>query len=219
MRQLKIITSAVVFSTLSVGALTIPTTVRGETSANIGVSNMYLWRGKNLSPDGGMVSGGLDYAAGNGLYAGVWTTSENGGTETDLYLGYGGSAGDFSYDISYWHYLYPEDGKLDDTDLSELVVAAGFGPVKAAAYISVDDEYMGASDDWVYYTLGANFDKFNVTYGQWMGSDANDYSHVTASYAATDEFTFTISVAMEDTTPVDEDPLFAASYKKTFDLK
>ncbi|MEW5756170.1 MAG: hypothetical protein AB1810_07675 [Pseudomonadota bacterium] len=78
---------------------------------------------------------------------------------------------------------------------------------------------MGTSDDWVYYTLGATFDKFNVTYGQWTGSDANDYSHVTASYAATDEFKFAISIALEDTTPVDEDPLFAVSYKKTFDLK
>ena len=92
------------------GGLAMPGVASAEVSANVAVSNMYLWRGVNLSPDGGVVSGGLDYANESGFYAGIWASSEEGGHETDVYLGFAGEAGDFSYDIGYIYYMYPEDG-------------------------------------------------------------------------------------------------------------
>ncbi len=216
MKRLNKVSAAVIASTIAAAGFVMPTVASAELSANVGVSNMYLWRGVNLSPTGGVVSGGIDYAAESGLYAGMWTTSETDGHETDLYVGFGGEAGSLSYDVSYWHYLYPEDGKMSDSDLSEVVVSAGMGAISASAYISVED---GGGDSWVYYTLGADIDQFNITLGAWTGIDGNEYTHVTGSYAATDELSFSISVAQEDDVNIDEDPLFAVSYTKTFDLK
>ena len=69
-------------SALAISSLAmVPGVASAEVSANVAVSNMYLWRGVNLSPDGGVVSGGLDYAHDSGFYAGVWTSSEEGGHE------------------------------------------------------------------------------------------------------------------------------------------
>lgn len=219
MKRVNKIAAAIAATAISTSAFVAPTTASAETTANIGVSNMYLWRGQNLSPTGGVVSGGLDYSHESGAYAGLWTTSETDGHETDLYLGFGGEAGGLSYDISYWEYLYPEDGKLEESNLSEVVVSAGYSMITATAYISVDDEFAGASDDWVYYTVGADVGRFNVTYGQWTGLDANNYSHVTASFAATDDLSLSISVAQEDDVNIEEDPLFAVSWGQTFDVK
>ena len=219
MLRLTKLAAAIVATTVSASALMAPSIASAEVSANVGVSNMYLWRGQNLCQSGGVVSGGLDYGHESGTYAGIWTTSETDGHETDLYLGFGGEAGAVSYDVSYWHYLYPEDGELAESDLSELVVSVGAGPVTATAYASVDSEFAGADDDWVYFTLAAEQGAFGVTYGQWTGLDANNYSHVTASFAATDEVSFSISMAQEDDVEMDEDPLFAVSYTKSFDVK
>jgi len=213
MKRLNKVTAAVLASTISAAAFIVPSVASAELSANIGVSNMYLWRGTNLSLDGGVVSGGLDYSHESGAYAGMWTTSETDGHETDLYVGFGGEVGAVSYDISYWAYLYPEDDKIADGDISEVIVSLGTGPVTATAYISADE---GSSEEYNYYTLSAEMGAFSATYGIW---DDSSYSHVTGSYAATDELAFSISVAMEDEGTVEEDPLFAVSYTKSFEIK
>jgi len=219
------LTSVVAAATIAMGASFAPQAVQADVSATVGVSSMYLWRGQNLTPDGGQVHGSLDYSHASGFYAGVWTSSEQGGHETDLYLGFGGSAGDFSYDISYWNYLYPEDGTnvdLDKNDAAEVVLSGSFGPVTAAAYIQVDSD--NADDN--YYTVAGSFDKFTVLYGWWDKelAGSNDYSHITLSYAATDEISASISFADNDVADnaagaVETDPLFQIGYTKSFDLK
>jgi hypothetical protein len=120
-----------------------------EVEGTIGVANMYLWRGLNVGQDGGQVHGGVS-ASNAGFYGGFWTTSEQGGTETDLYFGYGGEYKGFSYDVSYWWYLYPEDANggvpnpsgvyvpgtdSGDNDIADLVLSFGYGPVSFAAYL------------------------------------------------------------------------------------
>jgi uncharacterized protein (TIGR02001 family) len=120
-----------------------------EVEGTIGVANMYLWRGQNVGPDGGQVHGGVS-ASNAGFYGGFWATSEQGGHETDLYFGYGGEYKGFSYDISYWWYLYPEDANSNvpnpanvanpgtdsgDNDIADLVLSFGYGPVSFAAYL------------------------------------------------------------------------------------
>ena len=108
------LTAAAAAVSMVMGASFAPQVVQADVSATVGVSSMYLWRGQNLTPDGGQVSGSIDYKNANGFYAGVWTSSEQGGHETDLFAGYGGTAGDFSYDVSYWRYLYPDTGSNVD---------------------------------------------------------------------------------------------------------
>lgn len=225
--------------TIAAGGVAAPVAVNAELSANIGISNMYLWRGLNLTPDGPQVHGGLQYDHDSGAYGGVWTTNETGGSETDLYVGFAGEAGDFSYDVSYWQYLYPEDDdfgggavnvSLRDNDIQDLVVALGFGPATLTVY-----NYQG--DDSKYITLGFEHGKYSATYGVWdldaPSGTVNDYSHLTLSYAATDDLSVGISIAKNDVDdhsgspgndfasgdPVETDPLFFISYNIPVDLK
>jgi len=218
------LTSVVAATSIAMGAALAPQAVQADVSATVGVSSMYLWRGQNLTPDGGQVHGSIDYSNANGLYAGAWTSSEEGGHETDLYVGFGGSFGDFGYDVSYWRYLYPEDGTnvdLDKNDSAEVVVSGSYGPVTAAAYIQVDSD----NKDNNYYTVSGSFNKFTVLYGWWDNelSTANDYTHITLSYQATDEISASISIADNDVADdasgaVETDPLFQIGYTKSFDL-
>lgn len=207
------------------GMAAVPSVASADTSASFSISNMYLWRGQNLTQDGAAASGSLDYSHDSGMYAGIWTTTETGGTETDFYAGYAGEAGGFSYDVSYWYYMYPEDGNnvdYSDNSLSEVVVGLGYGPVTATAYIS--EETQGSSD-YNYFTVDYAIDKFNVQYGWWDYDLAgnNEYSHITVMYAATDELTFGVTKADNDVADtasgaVEVDPMFYVSYSKSFDL-
>ncbi|MDT8385257.1 MAG: TorF family putative porin [Gammaproteobacteria bacterium] len=237
MRALNKLSPVALATTLVIGSMTaMPLTAQAGVSGTVQAANMYLWRGQNLTPNGAQVSGDLNYSHDAGMYAGVWTSTETGGQETDLYVGFGGGVGGVSYDISYWKYLYPEDCNsatpvscsLGDTDASEFVVSLGFGPVSVASYIAAES----GSDDNNYYTVGVDFaEKFNLTYGFWdLENPGNEYSHVTLMYSFSDELTFGVSVASNDSgyteegnapdaTGVTEDPLFYVSYAKSFDLK
>jgi uncharacterized protein (TIGR02001 family) len=222
-------------ASLGTGVVFMPAIAQAELTGNIAVANMYLWRGLDISPDGGQVSGGLDYAHESGFYAGVWTSSELQGTETDLYLGFAKEFSGFNVDVSYWDYLYPEN--LSDTgefvdltknDITEFVIGLSYAPVSFNAYIE------GENQDYIYYTLSAEYEQFSATYGIWQfdADGANNYSHLTLSYAPVDDFTFSVSFAFNDTSndkspgngdpsagdAVETDPLFMVSWSKSFDI-
>jgi len=236
MKNLKVIKSGALAlaAVVGFGGMSLSGSALAETSASFSASNMYLWRGQNLTKSSGQIAGSLDYGHSSGAYAGIWTTNEEGGHETDLYVGFGGSAGGVSYDISYWNYLYNEDCNTTScdsskNDASEYVLSVGYEPVTFTAYINADAKT--SDDEYSYYTLDAAFGKFNVQYGVWdyNKTGANNYSHVTVSYSATDELSFAISKASNDsgyenkpsssTYGVEEDLLFQVSYSKSFDLK
>lgn len=107
-------------------------------SANLGVASNYIWRGTTQTQDDPAVSGGLDYVLENGLYVGTWVSNVDWGSskpnyELDLYGGYGGEVGDFSYDLNTIYYAYPDaDG---DADFWEI----------------------GGSGSWKMITLGLNY--------------------------------------------------------------
>jgi len=217
-KLLPLAVSAAIAAPMMMGA----TVAQADVSATLGAASMYLWRGQNLTPDGPQVSGSLDYSQG-GFYAGAWITNETSGHETDLYFGYGGSVGDFGYDVSYWKYLYPEDGtapndSLGDTDASDVVLSLSYGPVAFTAYVGVESD----STKDRYYTLSGDIQEFTVLFGKYDGRNANangDYSHLQVSYAFNDNISFTVSKASDDGAGIEEDPLFVVGYSKTFDLK
>jgi len=210
---------------MATGASVVPGIASAEVSASVGIANMYLWRGQNLTPDAPQVQGGIEYSNESGIYGGVWMSNEHEGHETDLYLGYGGEASGLSYDISYWHYLYPEDGGtgpgtgLSDTALSEFVLGLGYADVGFNAYISSEDQ---GGSSWVYYTLDYTINDFNILFGAWDFDEAGneEYTHLTLTYAYTENLTFGVSLAQEDTAGgVEEDPLFLVSYNIPLDMK
>lgn len=226
MKLIKKITPVALATTMALAGLAAaPGAANAEVSASMGVANFYLWRGLDISAGAPQVSGSLDYSHDSGLYAGIWASSEEAGTETDLYIGFAGEAGGLSYDISFWEYLYPSDNALtgpgsdlSDSDLSETVVGLGYAGVGLTFYMG-NDSGVGSTIDYTYTTLDYTFDKFNVLYGVWsfdpaVGAPDGD-AHLQLSYAATDNFTFTVTKGFQDnvtTTMYDEDPLFHVSY-------
>ena len=113
--------------------------------------------------------------------------------------------------------MYPEDAAdLSDSDAAEVYVTLGYGPVSLAIYQQVDSDL----DDDMYYALSGTFGKFTATYGVWdLENPGDEYSHITVDFAATDELSFSVSKASSDTgNDAIEDPLFAVSWSKSFDL-
>ncbi|MEY4589490.1 MAG: hypothetical protein RL497_1566, partial [Pseudomonadota bacterium] len=193
-----------------------------EVAASVGVANMYYWRGLDLGTGDPQVSGDLKFSE-SGFYAGVWGGSGDsvGGTEYDLYVGYGNTVGDFfKYDVSLWTYSYPsapevgldEDLKPVELDpfntpgeLSEAVITLGFGPVS----VTYMDNIAGVSGYW-YATVSATFDKFTVLYGQHESAFG---AHVDLSYAYNDRLSFKLGQVVDDEDgTVDSDVKFVASY-------
>ncbi|WP_041523999.1 TorF family putative porin [Gilvimarinus agarilyticus] len=213
----KVLASAVAASTLALSAFA--PVANAEVSASVGAANMYYWRGLDLGYGDAAISGDLTVSTG-GLYGGVWASSgdASAGTEYDLYVGYGGEAGSFSYDISVWNYNYPSataagvdqfgnevilDDSPDIGDLTEVVGSVGFGPVAVTYYHGVAD-----LDEYWYATVGATFDKFSVTYGL----HEDDLSHVDIGYAFNDNLSFTLGKVVDDVDgSYDDDAKFVVS--------
>ncbi|WP_339615882.1 TorF family putative porin [uncultured Gilvimarinus sp.] len=221
----KVLASAVAASTLALSAFA--PVANAEVSASVGAANMYYWRGYDLGNGDPAISGDLTVSTG-GLYGGVWASSGDAslGTEYDLYVGYGGEAGSFSYDISVWNYNYPSapnetylddagneviiDGSPDIGDLTEIVGSVGFGPVALTYYHGVAD-----LDEYWYATIGATFDKFSVTYGL----HEDDYSHVDLGYSFNDNLSFTLGIPVDDVDgTVDEDAKVVVSLSLPIDF-
>ncbi|MDX1695171.1 MAG: TorF family putative porin, partial [Ketobacteraceae bacterium] len=157
-----------------------------------------------------------------GFYGGLWGSSgdSSGGTEYDIFVGFGGEAGDFSYDISVWNYMYPsseeEDNILDDFGgLSELIISVGFGPVSFTYYDNI-----AGSTGYEYYTLGASAGSFSATFGYADPEEEegqtfdDDYMHLDLGYAYNDNLSFTLSqvVDSDEEADIDEDLKFVVSY-------
>ena len=222
--------AAAVAGSMMMGAAT---TASAEVSASVTAASMYLWRGQNLTPDGAAVSGSLDYAHDSGFYAGVWTSTETEGHETDLYAGFAGEIGGFGYDVAYFYYMYPEEIEagerlsISDSAVADIYLGLSYGPAFVNFYQQVDDN----ADEDLYYQVGFTYDKFTAFYGGWdLENSGPDYYHVQLDYAATDSLSFSVSKAFADDLEVgggglaagepivEEDPLFMVSYSLGFDL-
>jgi uncharacterized protein (TIGR02001 family) len=225
MKFSKTLIASSVAAVMAAGVM-VPAQAEVEVGASVGVASTYLWRGADLGSGTPAVSGDLNVSAG-GFYGGIWGSSGDTtfGSEYDLYLGYGGSLGDFSYDLSVWNYNYPTGkDELDFADVSDAVVSLGYGPVSFAAYIPVGK--LNSPGDYMYYTLGADMGAFSVLVGMHSDnptvdgavgcpmdetSDACSPVHLNISYAYNDNLAFTISQFIADE-PEGDDAKFVVSY-------
>lgn len=124
---------------------------------NAAVASNYIWRGMTQSDDKAAVSGGLDVSGDSGLYAGTWVSNIDFGTaasyELDLYAGYAGESGDFSYDIGYIAYLYPDAG-IQDYDFAEMYLSLGYGAASVTYSYQVTDSADSYAKDTNYLAIG-----------------------------------------------------------------
>ena len=99
--------------------LTSTAALADSVSANVSVTNNYIWRGLTQTMNEAAVQGGIDYASDSGFYAGTWASNVKYGAddvysyEHDIYFGYAGEAGDISYDVGYLYYNYDTEAGYD----------------------------------------------------------------------------------------------------------
>lgn len=201
-----------------------------EVSGTVGVSNLYLFRGADLSAGRPAVFGSLDAEHASGFYAGIWGSSEGpvdeggaGTSEYDIYAGYAGEVENFSYDLGYVYYIYPNSETFNS--LQEIYLGLGFdlgdaGALSAEGYFGVGET--GDEDNRNnYYTLGYDYASFGalVGYADMDDSDGN-YTHLDLSYGLTDELSFTVSQVVDQKVGGNafksHDPLFVVSYELSF---
>jgi uncharacterized protein (TIGR02001 family) len=207
-----------------------------EFSANIGATSNYVWRGATQTDDQAAISGGLDYAHDSGFYVGTWASNVNfgddangdGSYELDLYGGYGGSFGEFGFDVGLTSYLYPLD---DDADFLELGLSGSFKFLTVGLAYTLDgdgDDDTPFNEGDIYYYASASFDvaegwSVGGTIGHYdfdvPSSGDVDYTHgqvdLTKSAGDFGDFTLSASVADEEANG-DNDPRVFVSWSKTF---
>jgi len=197
----KLVASAIALS--AVAGFAVPA-AHAEVAASVGVANMYYWRGFDLGGGAALIAD--VNVSESGFIAGIWTSSgdANLGTEYDLYAGYSGSAGDFTYGVSVVSYNYPtlgEDVAIGPGDYVEVIPTLGYGPFKVTYYDAVNADHAPLGDeDYSYVTAELNFEKFSVKYGQHMDdADVVDgISHLDVSYKYNDKLTFTVGKIVDD---------------------
>jgi uncharacterized protein (TIGR02001 family) len=90
-----------------------------DLSANVSVTNNYIWRGLTQTTNDAAVQGGIDYAHESGFYVGTWVSNVEYAPddvysyEHDIYAGFGGEWGEITYDVGYLYYNYDEEAEFD----------------------------------------------------------------------------------------------------------
>ncbi|HRJ51373.1 MAG TPA: TorF family putative porin [Candidatus Thiothrix moscowensis] len=212
-----LLTATVLGTLISVPAM-------AEVSGNLGVTSNYIWRGVEQANGSGALSGGIDYSADNGAYAGVWGSSlESNGEEVDLYAGYKKElANGVSYDVGAIKYVYPtQDGAWDFSEAYGKVAYKGVG---AEIDYTLEDNDIGSQKGDLYYALGYT-GELNGGWGYGLKAgkynfkdDTLDYNHQQVSLTKSFEKAGDFTLAVDDTDKAGSDPLVSVSWKKSFDF-
>ena len=215
MKKTTLLLSAI---TLATGLLSTQAQAVEGLSANAAIGSNYIWRGLTQTDDQAAVSGGIDYEAASGFYAGTWVSNVDFGDDTnselDLYLGYGFEAGDFAFDFGYLSYIYSGG---DDLDFSEIYASVNwdFLTVGYNALVDSDGDDNFGDGGYLYADLA-----FEVSEGLELGihygtSDDfyTDYDDYGISLSK-NNFTFAIT----DTDIGGDDVNFSISYSIDIDL-
>lgn len=175
--------AAIAASTLSTTAIASEL----EVSANVGVTNNYVWRGMTQDFDKAAVQGGIDLGFG-GFYLGTWTSNAWDDTEVDGYAGYAGEAAGIEYDIGAIRYGY-----LDTP-------SANFS-----------EAYLGLSKDFGAMSVGATY---SMGIGEWDdGTDVQDDIAVDVSIPVMQDYS--LDVGYGDY--IDVGSRYYAGISKSFD--
>jgi len=170
-----------------IGAALIACTAQAEITANVALSSDYMFRGISQTDNTPAISGGFDYSHESGFYAGVWASNvdENffpgANVEIDTYVGWGGSADSWSYDVGVLRYNYP-GVKNSDTNTNEAYGSLGydFGVASVTGGIAMSDDFFGAENS-EYYSLGVDIPVGDyavaIGYGRQDMDEAQDYEH------------------------------------------
>lgn len=176
--------------------------VHAEISASVDVSNLYLFRGLDLSNGSPALAGTLEYEHQSGAYAGIWSSSGDDtlGTEVNFYLGYQGAINDFSYNLSYLNYYYPQtkgtaSSIVDFNDYAEVSLGLGYQDVSVSLTAPTSDDIAG---DYLYYLLSYSYQDLSLSLGVNDHEDSSSsYSHVDLGYQFNERLRFAVSQVID----------------------
>lgn len=161
--------------TLVAGALSSVTAIAAadDISANVGLASDYMFRGVSQTDNQMALQGGFDWAHSSGFYVGTWASNVDsdffGGAkdpqlEVDLYAGYGGEMGAFSYDVGVLAYFYPgaDAPGVNDFQTTEFYVGGGYAltdalSLNAKLFYTSELNFAGVDEDGMYFTVGADY--------------------------------------------------------------
>jgi uncharacterized protein (TIGR02001 family) len=226
----KTLLSMVMLSSLLVAAQ-----AQAGASANVGVTNNYIWRGITQTQDSPALQAGLDYAHDSGLYAGTWVSNtefagDATGPELDLYAGYKKDLkGEAALDVGVINYSYPDDNSAEFT---EAYAKASLMGASAEVDYTIDskDATDAVQKGDVYLGLGYGKEINGITYGGKVGrynfkADGADYSNMqlsaTKSFEKVGDVTLAVDKANGGTAKAvngDNDPRLSVQWKKSFDF-
>lgn len=208
------------------GLLTLAGAAQAEVTGSMGIASTYLWRGYDLGSGTPAVSGDLKLTAG-GFYTGAWVSSGDtvGGTEYDLYAGWGATLGPVTLDVSYWTYSYPTslgytDGggdHLGPFELSDIVASVGFGPISVFAIMNAtNDANSDTEGEIAYYGVKAKFGSFSGALAQHGQDFGDELLHADLTYAYNDNLSFTLSAPLDSESGDHAEPTIVVSYAVPF---
>ena len=199
-------------TSLAIGGMAVPmaaSATGGDLSANITVTNNYIWRGLTQTSNETAFQGGIDYAWENGFYVGTWlsnvsyeqddvdsTSAQEDAQdpfsyEHDLYFGYSGEFGNgVSYDIGYLYYNYDSQANFDFGEVYGSIGIGGFSvSLNVLANTEADE---GPGQDFGFgeatylsldYTLGLSNDlELTFHFGNHDGDFNNAFNGAGNSY-------------------------------------
>lgn len=194
-----------------------------STSASVALSTDYMWRGMTQTDNEPSISGSFDLGHSSGLYAGIWASNVDFGSDTsleiDYYAGFAGDIGEsgFSYDVGGLYYAYPDQSELD---WFEIYGSVSYSFVTAG--LAYSDDVYGLDESGIYYTLDAGYDVGPVSLAAGVGYYDMDEESVTGeSYtnyyigASTELAGFTLDLTYHD---IDEDSYDALTDNLVFTI-
>jgi uncharacterized protein (TIGR02001 family) len=159
--------------------------IPGEFSANVALTNDYMYRGISQNDEGPAIQGGFDYAY-EFFSAGVWASPVdfNDGDEANIEIDYYASIGSdykgISWSVGGIYYSYP--GSRDNLNYDFFEANAGlgydFGIASADVSFNYSPEFFGDSGDATYVTLGVavplsnDFTLSGAVGRQWIDKEA-----------------------------------------------
>jgi uncharacterized protein (TIGR02001 family) len=153
-------------------ALLLTGTAQADTSAVVGLSSDYYYRGIFQAPNS--INVGLDFEQG-GFYVGSWAADVKDGLEVDGYFGFNGTAGDIAYSVGYTGYFYT--GGFDDT-YQELNLGTSYGLISVDVALGRYDNFDGPTLDYSYYSLTVAKQGFYGKYAGFAQDFAGEYVEV-----------------------------------------
>lgn len=154
-----------------------------EVTGNIGTASNYIWRGMTQTKDDFQTSAGIDLSY-NEFYFGTWGSNVDFGDdanyEVDFYLGYTNSLNEFTYDLSYFYYTYPNSSA--ELNLQEATISLGYSidPLSfnfSHSFATKLEDSSAKKLDYSELSISYDFDVFSIN------SSFGDYEETGTNYS------------------------------------